>query len=187
MGGFGLLDNSFVRVCLGFGTLWLLRKKIRSIQLTLSRRKNFSVISWYLSICSFIALCTRSSLPFSEPTVAATAGGETESWGQGFPYMGECSGGFAEIQPQVMKAQHSVVTAGEEMQAKLSSVQGGKKSAWFSHNNYQTRWWPMKAVSFIMEENSVLLTELTWFPTSCHDSSKRKSPTTALCTSLCIL
>lgn len=30
--------------------------------------------------------------------------------------MGECSGGSAEIQPQVMKAQHTVVTAGEEMQ-----------------------------------------------------------------------
>lgn len=31
--------------------------------------------------------------------------------------MGECSGDSAEIQPQVMKAQRVVVTAGEEMQA----------------------------------------------------------------------
>lgn len=51
--------------------------------------------------------------------------------------MGERSGGSAEIQPQVMKAQHAVVTAGEEMRAKLGSVQGGKKSARFSHNNHQ--------------------------------------------------
>lgn len=31
--------------------------------------------------------------------------------------MGECSGCSAEIQSQVMKAQHAVVTAGEEIQA----------------------------------------------------------------------
>lgn len=76
----GLLDNSFVQVCLGLGTrLWLVKKELRSILLTFSRRGRFSVISWYLSICSFIAFCTRSCLPFSEPNIAANAGGETES------------------------------------------------------------------------------------------------------------
>lgn len=176
-------------ICAGLFGLWLCllgEKKWRSIQLSLPRRRNFSVMHQYLSICSFIALCTRSSLPFSEPNVAANAGGETESWGQGFAYMGECSGGSAEIQPQVMKAQHAVVTAGEEMWAKLGSVQGGKKSAPFSHNNHQTLWLLMKAMSFIMEENSVLLTELTWFPTSYQDTSKCTSPAIALCAFMCV-
>lgn len=76
----GLLDNSFVQFCLGLGTtLCLVKKKLRSILLAFPRRGHFSVISWYLSICSFIAFCTRSCLPFSEPNVATNAGGETES------------------------------------------------------------------------------------------------------------
>lgn len=50
-----------------------------------------------------------------------------------------------------------------------------KKSTWFSHSNHQNLWWLMKAVSFVMEKISVLLTEIIWFSTSCQDSNKHTS------------
>lgn len=43
-----------------------------------SKERELFCHSCYLSICSFIAFCTRSCLPFSEPNIAANAGGQTE-------------------------------------------------------------------------------------------------------------
>lgn len=175
----GLLHN-FVQVCLDLGKrLWLVKRKLRSILLTFPKRGSF--LSQLLSQHLFFHRFLHQVVPTFLRTQHCCKCWRTD-WKlkTRIPLHGRMFWGLCR---NSASGDESTACGGDSRRGNagyLGSVQGGKKSTWFSHNNHQKPWWLMKAMSLIMEENSVLLTELTWLPTSCQGSSKCTSAT-ALC------